>query len=169
MSNGPSVNDVLQVAQRALAKVNELEAEVAENEQTIDSLVEDLTALELRVEDVSGDSDYGDLTFDEKVGLIREHAFRRATSSHGSAALDYNDIQWEVFDGEPTAKHCYKLMRHAAGSDEDEWSSIVDGVVGFEFRNPDSGNYQLAVDASRAKRSRAFFPGNKAVSSEGGR
>jgi hypothetical protein len=81
--------------------------------------------------------------------MVREHAYRKAQSAGGMAKLDYDDIMWSVFDGEPGTKHCYKLMRKAAG------------VPGFEHRDPSDGNKHLAVNADRAKRSTAFSPRTK--------
>jgi len=101
--------------------------------------------------------------------MVREHAFRKATDGHGRTTLDYDDVMWEVFDGEPGTKHCYKLLRLAAGGDEDDRDSIHDGVPGFVIRDPDDGNFHLAVDADLAKQGVAFFPENKATTSEGGR
>jgi len=104
MSDGetPSVSaeDALQVAQRALGKVNDLENELEDLREEHAETVEELTAVKMRLSEIDDERPYSGLTLDEKVGMVREHAFRRAKNGHGKAALDYNDIMWSVFDGE---------------------------------------------------------------------
>ncbi|PCR89294.1 hypothetical protein [Natrinema ejinorense] len=143
--------DALQVAQRALSKVNDLERDLGYLREEYDDLTDDVTALELRLSEIDDERPYDGLTLNEKIGKVREHAFRRASDGHGKAALDYNDIMWSVFDGEPGAKHCYKLMRKAAEA------------RGFEVGKQD-GSKKLLVDAAEAKRGAAFFPENKTAS-----
>ena len=169
MSEGPSVDDVLQVAQRALAKVNELEGDLEELREERAEDVEELTALKLRMKEHDEETSYAQLNLDDKVGMVREHAYRKAVDGHGRTKLYYDDVQWEVFGGEPGSDHCYKLMRMAAADDEDDRDSMRDGVPGFAFREPDGGQYHLAVDADLAERGVAFSPENKAASAEGGR
>lgn len=168
-SDGPSASDALQVAQRALAKVNGLEDDLAGLQTDYDDVVDRLVALELRLEERDENTAYADLSLDEKVGKVREHAFSKAADGTGKAALDYDDIMWEVFDGEPGANHCYKLMHLAAGEEDDDTAqkSIDNGSPGFAVRNPSKGNRHLAVDARKAKRGVAFFSGNKAPQEEG--
>lgn len=161
--------DALQVAQRALAKVNGLEDELAEKDDRLDDLEEQLTSMRLRLSEHDEDRAYHERTLDEKVGLVREHAFERAANGHGRATLDYDDVMWEVFDGEPSPSHCYKLLKLAAGlKSADEDRPTGGEIPGFRCRDPDSGNYHLAVDAEDAKRGAAFYSENKA-SAEGGR
>ncbi|WP_026046315.1 hypothetical protein [Halorubrum sp. T3] len=144
-----SARDALAIAQRALAKANGLEADLDEATYEIERLREDVTSLELRLSEHDDDRDYAELTRDDKVGMVREHAFQKATRGSGVAALDYDDIMWEVFDGEPSADHCYTLMELAAD------------IRGFEVKTPASGNRSLTVDASEAKRGAVFSSANK--------
>ena len=130
-----SARDALAIAQRALAKANGLEADLDEATDEIEQLREDVTSLELRLSEHDDDRDYAELTRDDKVGMVREHAFQKATRGSGVAALDYDDIMWEVFDGEPSADHCYTLMKLAAD------------IRGFDVKTPPSGNPSLTVDA----------------------
>ena len=81
--------------------------------------------------------------------MVREHAFRKATEMGGHTALDYDAVKWEIFEGEPSASHCYDLMR---------WAS---DARGFTVREPTNGNISLAVDAAEAKRGAAFFAAKK--------
>ncbi|GAA0539836.1 hypothetical protein ABNG02_15600 [Halorubrum ejinorense] len=149
-----SARDALAIAQRALAKANGLEADLDEATAEIEQLHEDVTSLELRLSEHDDDRDYAQLTRDDKVGMVREHAFQKATRGSGVAALDYDDIRWEVFDGEPSADHCYTLMELAAD------------VRGFEVKTPASGNRSLTVDASEAKRGAVFSSANKTETEE---
>ena len=141
MSEQPDVRpeDALQVAQRALAKANrvdELDEEIAE-------LTDRLTALELRVSEFDDDRPYQNLSRDDKIGMVREYAFERATSGRGRT-FDVNDIREGLFDGKASRDHCYDLMR---------WSSEARG---FEYREPSGGNYHLRVDPDEARRGRLY-------------
>ena len=149
-----SARDALAIAQRALAKANGLESDLDEVTDEIERLREDVTSLELRLSEHDDDRDYAELTRDDKVGMVREHAFQKASRGSGVAALDYDDIMWEVFDGEPSADHCYTLMKLAAD------------VRGFEVKTPPSGNRSLTVDAREAKRGAVFSSANKTTSEE---
>ena len=152
--NDVSARDALAIAQRALAKANSLEDDLDEATAEIERLREDVTSLELRLSEHDDDRDYVQLTRDDKIGLVREHAFQKATRGSGVAALDYDDIRWEVFDGEPSADHCYTLMELAAD------------IRGFEVKTPASGNRSLTVDAKEAKRGAVFSSANKTETEE---
>jgi len=138
--------DALQVAQRALRKVNDLKGDLndlrAENERLRDRIAE----LEATTE-VS--DDYDQLDRDTKVGMVRGHLIERARQQHGKAAIDYDDVMWEVFDGEPSADHCYTLMQKAATAD------------GFDVRDRQGENRQLVVDLDATKDLTAFSHANK--------
>ncbi|MFC5278621.1 hypothetical protein ACFPM1_07615 [Halorubrum rubrum] len=149
-----SARDALAIAQRALAKANGLEDDLDEAHTELEELQENITSLELRLSEHDDERDYADLTRDDKVGMVREHAFEKATRGSGVAALDYDDIMWEVFDGEPSADHCYTLMKLAAN------------IRGFEVKTPPSGNRSLTVTAREAKRGAAFSSANKTNSEE---
>jgi hypothetical protein len=135
-----SPRDALAIAQRALGKANGLKADLDEATAEIEHLREDVASLELRLSEHGDDRDYAELTRDDEVGMVREHAFQKASHGSGVAALDYDDIMWEGFDGEPSADYCYTLMNLAAD------------VRGFEVKTPASGNRSLTVDAKEAKR-----------------
>lgn len=168
MSDGIEVRpeDAMQVAQKALQKVNELEGDLEDLRDQHDQSTEDLAAVKLRISEINEDREYQDLNFNEKVGLVREHAFRKASRGHGRTTLDYKDILWAVFDGEPGNNHCYKMMRKAAGEDEEDQKDMNSGKVGFVFRDPANENKHLAVDAELAKRSAEFYSRNKTESGE---
>lgn len=101
MSDGLTVRDVLQVAQRALMKGTENQEQIDELREKQEELVEDVTAIKLRQSEMDEERPYQALSTDEKVGMVREHAFQRAVSGHGKATLDYNDVMWSVSMGSP--------------------------------------------------------------------
>ena len=155
--------DALQVSQRALSKVIELEGRY---EDEIEDLSEQLLEVQLRLSEIDDSRSYADYTLDEKIGIVREYAYKKAKTQGGKTKLTYDDIMWGVFDGEPSPSHCYKLLRKAAGITQQE--SCGGTVPGFRCRDPDSGTFHLAVDANRVKEGAAFYSENKAIS-EGGR
>lgn len=153
--------DALQVAQRALAKANEQERRINDLEEQLEDAETELTRQALRLSEYDDERPYDQLTRDDKVGMVREHAFRKATRESGRTALDYKAVRWEVFDGEPGAKHCYTLMKLAAGFDE---TTAESSVPGFRYRTPSEESNNLAVDATEARKHRErFFPENKAA------
>jgi hypothetical protein len=161
MSDEPDVTieDVKAIAQRALAKVSDQERRIDALEAELEDVQTEVTRQGLRLSEYDEDRAYDQLTIDDKVGLVRETAFKKATESGGRTTLDYDDIQWIVFDGEPYPAHCYKLMRLAAGYDPDDGTSTVPG---FRYREPQDGNRHLAVDATEARNhSAAFLAENK--------
>ena len=162
-----SARDALAIAQQSLTRLQEVEdelrGELEETNATVDQLQDDLTALELRVSELDEGRDANDLSADEKVGMVREHGFRKATEGHGRAKLDYDDIKWEIFDGDIGDSTCYRLIRKAAGLGDEKTGSKVDGFVA---RNPAGDNYHLAIDAQEAKRSRAFSGGKIEMTEE---
>jgi len=151
MPNGEDVTarDALAIAQRALAKANDLEDDLKAATDRIDDLETDVTRMSLRLSEHDNDRPYDSLNRDDKVGKVREHAFEKAAQGRGQAALDYSAIKWEVFDGEPSADHCYTLMDLAAE------------VRGFNVKTPPSGNRSLVVDAAAAKQSAVFSSAKK--------
>ena len=131
--------DALQVAQRALAKANEMERTVEDHEERI-------AQLEAAIPDRS---DYETLDTQTKVGIVREHLVKRAQEQSGRAAIDYQGVMWEAFDGEPSADHCYTLMERAASAE------------GFDVRDPKKGNKQLTVNLDATKATLGFSRANK--------
>lgn len=145
--------DVLGVAQRALAKANDLDRQVDDLEDTVEQLHERVLALEAASPD---GREYELLDRPTKVGMVREHLVEKARAQHGRAAIDYDDVMWGVFDGEPSADHCYTLMERAAQAD------------GFDLRDPASGNREAVVNIDATKPTLGFSRANKDAA-EGGR
>jgi hypothetical protein len=138
-----SARDALEIAQNALQQATD-----ADQHDEIQALQDRVTALELRTSELFDDREYPEYTLDMKVGLVREHAFNKAVDGTGRATLDYDDVQWEVFDGRPSPMHCYKLLRLAAQA------------RGFDYEE-DASPERLTVDAQEARRGAAFYPENK--------
>lgn len=145
-----TAEDVLEVAQRALAKANRVD----DLEERVDELENDLTGMALRLSAIDDERPYDALTRDEKVGMVREELFEQAIDGRGRT-MDYSDVRDIVFDGIPSADHCYKLMRLAADAQ------------GFRFQDPENGNKRLAVDPDEARRGWAFSSAKKGESKRG--
>lgn len=142
--------DALQIAQRAMQKAHEVD----DLKDEVDELRDELAAVKLRLSEQDDDRSYESLSLEEKVGLVREYGYKKASNGHGKATLDYDDIMWGVFDGEPGTHLCYKLIRLAAGlSDERKTGSEKPG---FTARDPSGDTYHLAIDSDAAKRDAAF-------------
>lgn len=154
--------DALQVAQRALSKANGLERDLDDAVEETEALREDLAAARLRLSEHDEDRAYDQLQREDRIGIVREHAFGRAADAGSNrAALDYKDIKYGAFDGEPSPSYCYDLMRWACGFDADVHDDLDAGVRGFAIRNPDGGNLELIVDATRAKAERDLLSAKK--------
>ena len=158
MSDAPEIRpeDALQVAQRALARVSEVEERMDELEAENERLEYRVAELEAGLPDEN--TPYDQLDLDEKVGRVRRYLMKRADASpDGWAKIDYDDVMWSVFNGEPSADHCYKLMRLAANAE------------GFEYRDPEKGNKHVSLNQAAAKASAAFSHANKTDSEGVGR
>lgn len=140
--------DAVEIAQRALAKANRVD----ELEARVGDLEDDIAALQLRHSEEDEDRPYEQYTRDDKIGIVREHAFQRAVDGTGRVALDYDDIKWGAFDGGPSPAYCYDLMKRAAQA------------RGFEHQKPSAGNEHLRCNAAEAKRGAAFYSAKKDVS-----
>jgi len=160
--------DALQVAQRALSKVLELEEDLTDAHERLDEQEEKLTEQALRLSEHDEERSYDSLTRDDRIGIVREHAFARASDAGGRAALDYKDIKYGAFDGEPSASYCYDLMRLACGTGDRAHNDMSAGVEGFRVRNPDGGNRELIVNAKRAKAARDLLSAKKDRAAQGG-
>lgn len=132
--------DALAIAQRALQKISDLERTVADLEEEVTRL----TLLTSEYEDRA----YERLDRDTKVGRVREYLFEKANARNGRAQVDYDDVIWGVFDGEPSADHAYTLMGLAAD---------YRGFAYHEDRRP----RVLTCDAREARQSVAFSSANK--------
>jgi hypothetical protein len=151
--------DALEIAQRAMQKASSAEQENQQLRDEIDDLRDDLVEVRVRLSEMDDDKDYQSLTLEDKVGKVREHGYRKARNRNGRAMLDYSDVMWEVFDGSPGNNHCYKLIKLAAGLEDEKTGSECPG---FTARDPDNGSYHLAINADRVKQNAEFYSRNKA-------
>lgn len=75
--------------------------------------------------DALAEDPYDHLSKDEKVALVRNDLIERAERSrNATATLDYEDIVWGVFDGEPSTRHAYDLLELAA--DHEAFRELTD-------------------------------------------
>lgn len=130
------LNGVLSVAQSALQRVNELEAENNELREQLERQEYRIGELDLCLPRAT--DDYKSLSTDEKVSRVRKELMDRAAASFNDRAkMDYSAVMWSVFDGKPSADHCYKLMKLAA-----------EDTPGIEFVDPADGNKHVRIDLS---------------------
>lgn len=146
--------DALQVAQRALAKVNGEEKGREELEKEVNYLERRVLQLEARTS--ADDAEYANLSKNQKIGILREELVKRAqNTASGWAKMDYKDI-WRLFDRNPSADHCYTLMEKAADAE------------GFTHKTPDGAeNEYVGVDLEKAKQGVAFSSAKKPARGEG--
>jgi len=100
------VDDLNNYFATAMQRIRDLEAE---NERLRDRVAE----LEATQPDTDGYPD----DRDTRIGMVRSHLIERARNQHGKAAIDYKDVKYGVFQGEPSPGHCYDLMERAADMD----------------------------------------------------
>lgn len=105
--------------QSALQRISELEEELATEKEKRERAIFRIGKLEEVLPDET--DEYETLSRDDKVSLVKSHLMERAYSTNGRAEIDYNGVQWSVFNGEPSADHCYTLMRLAA-EESDGWT-----------------------------------------------
>jgi hypothetical protein len=131
----------------------ELRDRVGELEATVERLALRVGTLE---ELLPNETDpYADLTRDQKVQRVQRYLLERAQATNGKAAVDYDDVQWSVFDGEPSADHCYTLMQLAAAD-----------TPGFTYRDAERPK-RLRVDLAATNAEADFSHANNFVA-EGG-
>lgn len=110
----------------------QLRDRVAELEDTVERLAFRVGSLEELLPDET--DAYGELTREQKVQRVQRYLLERAQATNGRAAVDYDAVQWSVFDGEPSADHCYTLMQLAAAD-----------TPGFTYRDAERPK-RLTVD-----------------------
>ncbi|RLM67655.1 hypothetical protein [Halorubrum sp. Atlit-26R] len=79
-------------------------------------LREEVAELQELVDPDPGATEYQQLTKPQKVSRVRSALVEEAEKRGGRAALHYDDVKW-LFDGHPSAGHCYDLMERAADMD----------------------------------------------------
>ena len=136
------------IAQTALQEKSALEDHVDDLEDEIERLEYRVAELEVATPDDT--TEYSELSQDEKIGRVRQELMQRANAApSGKAQIEYKDVMWAVFDGEPSAGHVYNLMQSAGRAD------------GFDYSDPAEGNKRVTVDVEAVKDEAAFSPVNK--------
>lgn len=94
---------MIDAADAAISRVEELEERVAELEGMIDP--------------DPGRKDYDALTKDQKVRRVRSALLEQAEDArNGKAKMNYKEVMW-LFDGHPSPGHAYDLMERAGELD----------------------------------------------------
>jgi len=94
---------------------------------------------------------YDELSKPEKVRKVREQLVSVAETNHnGCSTLKYKEVKM-LFDGYPSAGHCYDLMELAGGAD------------GFGYDENGEGTKRVRVDIDAVKDESYFHTANKAV------
>ena len=130
----------------AVDRIEDLERENAE-------LRRQVAALQGEVDPDPGSKEYSDLSRAEKVRQIRERLVDVAGADHnGTAAMKYKDVMW-LFDGHPSAGHCYDLMERAGQLDGFDYSAAGGG----------KGDKRVTVNLDAVKDESLVHGVNKAV------
>lgn len=149
MSDDDKINEgALSVAQEALQQVADLRSELNARDEKIERLEYRIAELEGRVDPDPHEKPYSELERPEKVRMVRQELVARAEASNGKAQMDYSDVQWSVFDGHASARHCYDLMDLAVEED------------GFDLHEPSGESRVVRVDAAAVNDSSLFVGGN---------
>jgi len=94
--------------------VDALQTKCNYQSERIDELEGRLAELESLVDPDPGSTEYEQLTKAQKVRKLRVALLEQAENSNrGIAQMKYKDVMW-LFDGHPSAGHCYDLMERAA-------------------------------------------------------
>jgi len=130
----------------AVDRIQDLERENAE-------LRRQVSELQSQVDPDPGSKEYADLSRAEKVRQVRERLVSVADSNHGGRAqMKYKDVMW-LFDGHPSAGHCYDLMERAGE---------LDGFA-YDAAGGGKGGKRIRVDLDAVKDESLFHAVNKAV------
>lgn len=119
-------------------------------------LRERVAELEELVDPDPGATEYSQLTKPQKVSRVRAALVEEAEKRGGRAALHYDDVKW-LFDGHPSAGHCYDLMERAAEMD------------GFAYDQPsgDGGQKRVRVNLDGVNDLERFHAVNNGSTEEG--
>jgi len=131
--------------------IDNLEDRVEDLERENGELRRQVSELKAEVSPDPGSKEYADLSRAEKVQRIREQLLETAgTKRNGMAAMKYREIMM-LFDGNPSAGHCYDLMRRAGEAD------------GFDYDENGDGQKRICVDADAVNDDSLVHAVNNAV------
>ena len=124
---------VLEAANAAVDRMEQLEDRVAELEQLVDP--------------DPGTTAYEQLTREQKVHRVRVALLEQATAGK-SPVMKYDDVRW-LFDGKPSAGHAYTLMELAAEADGYAYETGGHGKGQKRIRvEPDAVNDERVIHAA---------------------
>nr|WP_152417706.1 hypothetical protein [Haloferax larsenii] len=106
--------------------------DLAESEQERERLVFRVGKLEAILPDET--TPYDQLSREERIMRVQDYVMERSYASNGRFSITYDDVLWSVFDGEPSAGYCYKLMQLAAQED------------GFSYGESDGKKLRVDLD-----------------------
>ena len=123
------INDIVDENERLRERVSELESVVTPHPES---------------------KDYQDLTRDEKVQQLRESLVEKASArQNGRFSMGYKDVMW-LFDGQPSAGHCYRLM------------DLAGEATGFDYAKFEDRPNQIRVNIDGVNDETLFHAVNKA-------
>lgn len=129
----PDEHTVLEAANAAVDRLEDLEERVAELEEVVDP--------------DPGTTAYEQLTKDQKVHRVRVALLEQVMAGK-SATMVYDDVVW-LFDGKPSAGHAYDLMELAAEADGYIYETGGHGKGQKRIRViPDSVNDERVIHAA---------------------
>jgi hypothetical protein len=101
--------------------------QIDELQSELDDVREQLAGLQRLVDPDPGAADYEKLTRQEKVYQVRKKLVETAARTNGKAAMDYEAVML-LFDGHPSAGHCYDLMERAGQLEGFAYDESPDGT-----------------------------------------
>lgn len=122
--------DVFEAVDAAAERMNDLSERVAELEQVVDP--------------DPGSQDYQQMTKAQKVHRLRVALLEQADDGK-IPSMKYKDVLW-LFDGHPSAGHCYDLMERAAEADGYYYDTNEGGEKRVRVK-PDGVNDESLVHA----------------------
>lgn len=135
--------------------------EIDRLDNRLDEMGERLRRVE-RVVDTDPDRvEYQEMSKGQKVYRIRQELVEKATATNGKWRLDYQDVK-ALFNGQPSAGHCYNLMEAAA-----EMDGFVYDRPGQGDATSETGEYRIRVETDQLNNMRLFQSVNNAERSEG--
>jgi len=133
--------------------VDALQTKLNYQAERIDELEAENERLKKLVDPDPGSVEYEQLTKAQKVRKVREALVDRGAQTHnGRAAMKYKDVMW-LFDGQPSAGHCYDLMERAGE---------LEGFA-YDAAGGGKGEKRIRVETSAVKDETLFHAVNKAV------
>jgi chromosome segregation ATPase len=126
---------------RTRRQLHESKDEVAELEEHVGHLEDEVAALRSQVQVDPTTMAYEAMDRKQRVKKLRIALARRARQNGGRAYYRYRDVL-SLFDEKPSDGYAFKLMRIAAGYDDETRVSSVDG---FEFGDHNGSKALRAV------------------------